>query len=118
MTTSWKYEVHGTGDPMGHFVANGLRFGSKSEAEAYGRDLGMRWFGFDEGRAAESSDPVTSAWTGGMVVNIDAIPASAHRCEQCQKIISHEQHADGDGKCEECAHLSYGQWVQSFPNAE
>lgn len=56
---SFKYEVHGSGDPVGHFVANGLRFATADEAEQYGHDLGMRWFGFDEGRVAESTDPVT-----------------------------------------------------------
>lgn len=59
---SWMYEVHGVGDPAGHFVSNGLRFATEAEARGYGHDLSMRWFGFDEDRVVESPDPVTHVW--------------------------------------------------------
>lgn len=64
---SFKVEVHGVGDPAGHFVANGLRFATASEAQLYEHDLGMRWFGFDESRVVECDDPVTHKIVDGVM---------------------------------------------------
>ena len=54
MNTSWKPEVR----VNGQWSTNALRFASKAEAEASVRELMSRWWVPDEGRAAESSDPV------------------------------------------------------------
>lgn len=56
---SYKLEVHGMGDPEGHYSSNALRFATFEEASRYGTyDLGSRWFGFDDSRVVESTDPV------------------------------------------------------------
>ena len=55
---SFKFEVHGCGDPPGRFTSSAVRLETKVETEAYGRELGSRWFGFDDSRVAESDDPV------------------------------------------------------------
>jgi len=62
---SWKFEVHGCGDPEGHFTSNSLRFETREEAQTYGDDLGMRWMGFDESRVVESDEPVTHIMVRG-----------------------------------------------------
>lgn len=68
---SYKLEVHGVGDPVGHFVSNGLRFATESEAHQYDEDLGMRWFGFDESRVVECDDPVTHQIVNGVISKVD-----------------------------------------------
>jgi hypothetical protein len=63
---SWKAEV--IADSSGHWVANGLRFATEAEAQAYGRDLYSRWTLVTAVRAVESEDPVTQAWIEGRLV--------------------------------------------------
>lgn len=50
---SWKPEVLVEGSWSG----NGLVFQTRGEAEAYGRDLLMRWYVPVDSRAVESSEP-------------------------------------------------------------
>lgn len=59
---SFAFLVHGVGDPPDHFTSNAARFATQKEAEAYGFDLGMRWFGFDDSKILESPDPVNARW--------------------------------------------------------
>ena len=51
---SWKPEVF----VDGQWAGNALRFATKEEAEASGRELLSRWFVPTDSRAAESDDPV------------------------------------------------------------
>ena len=46
----YKVEVHGSGDPQGHYVSNELRFKSEEAAKEYGKNLFQRWFGIDDWR--------------------------------------------------------------------
>ena len=57
---SFKLEVHGCGDPAGAWTSNALRFETRTEAEAYGANLGRRWFGFDASQVTPSDDPVNA----------------------------------------------------------
>ena len=43
----------------GDWVANGMRFATREEAERWGSDLMSRWFSSTDRRADESSDRVT-----------------------------------------------------------
>jgi len=54
---SWKPEV--IADSSGQFVGNALRFATREEAEAWVRDLSMRWTLVRETRVVECDDPVT-----------------------------------------------------------
>jgi hypothetical protein len=54
---SWKVEV--IADSSGQWVANGMRFPSKEDAEVYGRDLAGRWTLVREWRVVMSGDKVT-----------------------------------------------------------
>lgn len=51
---SWKPEVFAEGEWCG----NGMAFETKPEAEAWARDLLMRWFVPTDSRAVESDEPV------------------------------------------------------------
>ncbi len=42
----------------GGWSGNALRFATEAEAEAWGRDLLMRWFVPSDSRAVPSTDPV------------------------------------------------------------
>ena len=46
----FKVEIHGVGDPEGHYVSNALRFKTKEDAEEYANDLENRWMGMDAWR--------------------------------------------------------------------
>jgi hypothetical protein len=65
MNTSWKAEV--IADGSGKWVGNALRFASRDEALGYVTDLGFRWSAVREGRAVESTDPVSHQWVGHSV---------------------------------------------------
>ena len=80
---SWAYEVHGTGDPIGHYVKNGVRFSTKAEADAYGADLGFRWMGFSDGCSVETPDPVTHAWVRAYGIE-DARPEYNEYVQKCR----------------------------------
>jgi len=54
---SFKAEV--IADSSGEWVANGLRFATRDEAEAYAKDLFSRWILVKEWRVVPSSDPVS-----------------------------------------------------------
>lgn len=58
----FKVEVHGVGDPEGHFVSNALRFNTQAAAEKYARDLSSRWGGMDDWRVVpvEAEQPMTT----------------------------------------------------------
>ena len=51
---SWKPEVC----VYGQWAGNALRFATKEEAEASGKELLSRWFVPTDSRATESEDPV------------------------------------------------------------
>ena len=70
---SFKVEVHGVGDPKGHFVSNGLRFATQTEAMASGNELSGRWLGMDEYRVAESEDAVNYRFEGGRNVRLGEV---------------------------------------------
>jgi len=63
---SWKPEVLVDGQWSG----NALRFATKEEAEASGRELLSRWFVPSDSRAAESSDPVNYKFENGENVRV------------------------------------------------
>ena len=46
-------EIHGVGDAQDSWSANGLRFETKEDANAYKDDLLSRWFGADRGRVID-----------------------------------------------------------------
>ncbi len=45
-------------DNSGQWVANGLRFATEAEADAYGKDLWSRWTLVQKFRVVPSTDPV------------------------------------------------------------
>jgi len=49
----FKVEIHGMGDPAGHYSSNSLRYNTKEDAEAYAKDLSSRWFGMDSWKVTE-----------------------------------------------------------------
>lgn len=53
---SWKLGCRVKSDPPGHWSYNGLRFKTKEECEAYGRDLFSRWTALDKYEAHPSED--------------------------------------------------------------
>ncbi len=66
---SYKAEV--IADNSGTWASNGLRFASKGEAEAYGRNLSSRWLAVRDMRATETDEPVThTADAGGRANSI------------------------------------------------
>lgn len=54
---SFKVEV--ISDDTGKYLANELRFETRTQAEDYAMDLSWRWTAVREWRVAESDDPVT-----------------------------------------------------------
>jgi hypothetical protein len=63
---SWKPQV--IADSSGNWAGNALRFATKEEADANGRNLMMRWLAVREVRSVESDDPVSHAWRDGQLV--------------------------------------------------
>jgi hypothetical protein len=64
---SWKVEIIAyTG---GQWSGNSVRFATRDEAEAYGRDLATRWLVLEDWRASESADPANYqlAYDGGLI---------------------------------------------------
>ena len=55
---SYVLEVHGCGDAPDSYSCSAVRLETRAEAEAHGKELGSRWFGFDKSRVVESTDPV------------------------------------------------------------
>jgi hypothetical protein len=68
---SWKVEV--IADRSGKWTSNQLRFATKPEADAYGRDLEARWTLVDEWRAVETDDAATHHWNGDGVVRMEQL---------------------------------------------
>jgi len=65
---SYKVEVLVCGET--EWATNQLRFATKEEAEAYGRDLFRRWLAVREWRVTESEEPVNYAIRGGELVRL------------------------------------------------
>lgn len=61
MEKSYRVEVQT--EVHGPWSFNALRFATKEQANAYGRDLWARWTSVREWRVADSTDPVTHIWT-------------------------------------------------------
>ena len=55
-------------DSSGKWCSNTLRFGTKDEAQDYGRDLHSRWCSIRQWRVSDSPDPVTARWAGKRIV--------------------------------------------------
>jgi hypothetical protein len=51
---SWRVEV--VADSSGQWATNGMRYRTRADAEAAGRDIASRWFAVKEWRVVESSD--------------------------------------------------------------
>ena len=66
MPKSWKTEV----ETQGSWSSNSLRFATKEEAEASGRELLGRWFVPTDSRAAESDDEVNYKFENGQNVRL------------------------------------------------
>ena len=62
---SWKVEVFTT-----DWNSNALRFATKEEAEASGRELLSRWFLPSDSRATECDDPVNYEFKDGQNIKI------------------------------------------------
>ena len=62
---SWKTAVKVHGEPQWNY--NSLRFATKEEAEAYGKDLFSRWMLVREWEAQESDDPVNYRFSSGVL---------------------------------------------------
>ena len=65
---SFKIEVLCSGET--DWASNGLRFASKEEAEAYARDLFMRWFSVNEHRVTPCADKPTHTFANGSLAKI------------------------------------------------
>ena len=61
MEKSFRLEVQT--EVHGKWTFNALRFGSKEEANSYGRDLWARWSSVREWRVTECDDAITHTWT-------------------------------------------------------
>lgn len=59
------YAAEVIADNSGKWVANQLRFATKSEAEMYGLNLFSRWLAVRERRAVGSADPINARWKDG-----------------------------------------------------
>ena len=70
MAESFKAEVLTDGG----WSSNALRFATKEEAEASGRELLSRWWVPIDSRAAESEDPVNYKFKNGTNVPLDIDP--------------------------------------------
>lgn len=66
---SWKPEV--IADSSGQWTPNGLRFGTKAEAEANVAALAARWTLVTDTRVVECDDPVNYKWVDGRLVAFD-----------------------------------------------
>jgi hypothetical protein len=66
MNKSFKIEVL----VDGKWSTNSLRFATKGEAEASVRELMSRWYVPEEGRAAESEDPVSHSFDFNICKNV------------------------------------------------
>jgi hypothetical protein len=62
---SWKPEVY-----TGSWSSNALRFATKEEAEASGKELLSRWFVPTDSRAVESEDPVNYSFDFDQYKNV------------------------------------------------
>jgi hypothetical protein len=64
---SWKVEI--TAGTSGRWSGNSVRFATRDEAKAYGRDLATRWLVPEDWRVSESADPVNYqlAYDGGLI---------------------------------------------------
>ena len=69
--TSYKVEV--IADSSGKWATNAVRLATEAEAEAYGRDLYMRWTLVREWRVAESDDPVNYEIVDGVVRAVEGV---------------------------------------------
>ena len=67
MNKSFKIEVL----VSGKWSSNALRFATKEEAEASVRELMSRWYIPEDGRAAESEDPVSHQFDFTINRNVD-----------------------------------------------
>jgi hypothetical protein len=56
----------------GKWSGNALRFATKEEAEAWARDLLMRWFVPTDSRAVLTDDPVTDEIAEGVLRRVAA----------------------------------------------
>jgi len=64
---SWKPEVQA--DSSGKWYPNGLAFATQEEAEAYARDLSMRWLAVRETRSVASDEPVNYSYRDGKLAD-------------------------------------------------
>jgi hypothetical protein len=67
-TTSWACWVLAHGET--EWATNALRFATKEEADAWGRDLLGRWTAAKETESRPSTDPVNYRWTGFDLVKV------------------------------------------------
>lgn len=57
--------------PKEQWATNALRFLTAEEAQAYGDDLGCRWFAMGEGEVRQTSDPANYVWKDGKAERLD-----------------------------------------------
>lgn len=65
---SWKTAVKVFGEPQWNY--NALRFETREEAEAWGRDLARRWTLVEKWEPQESDDPVNYRIQDGQLVPV------------------------------------------------
>ena len=69
---SWKSEVVAEKGENVPWAGNALRFATQEEAEAYVKDLSMRWMLVRKTRVIESRDPVNYKFVNGRAVPLEA----------------------------------------------
>ena len=74
MSKSYRIEVQA--DSSGTWSSNALRFAEEQEAEAYARDLYVRWPVVRQYRVTPSDDAPTDRWDGSRAVPIQQGGAS------------------------------------------
>jgi hypothetical protein len=71
---SWRASVLPVGEQ--NWVGNSLRFATREEADAYGKDLFSRWTGAAKIEPAESAEPVNYVWAGRLLKIEDDLDAA------------------------------------------
>jgi len=66
---SFKTAVQVKGEPGWNY--NGLVFATSEEAEAWGRDLSLRWFLVEKWEAQPSNEPVNYKFENGQLIKVE-----------------------------------------------
>ena len=70
ITCTRSHTVEVIGDDSNTWAGNGLRFGTKHEAESYAKDLARRWTSVRKWRTVESNQAPSHSYVDGKVARL------------------------------------------------